>query len=525
MAGVRYVATMNVNNGTFTSAKFFQNGTADSGHLHTFAQYATSNGSCNYTDAWPKDFVGNTAAAQVACITVQDGQITKIENAEAYDNPYNTEGCQCMVGGVGPGPYAFINNYVEASGNVWHHDDSGGFWATRGDYYYVRNRFHAPLSEMFSGPESDGLRYGQRQLMEWKAGHRILLQGNIFDGAWVENTPFGEFIDFSSVSGDGIRDVDLKDNTFQHGASVLFSPSSITGGAPKPAPPVRFRFENNLVWDIVGSKYCTHGQSFCTQEGGYGVVLAGSQGAEDWIVDHNSIVGNVGTAPSLLWLSETRVEGFQGTNNILYLSPVFGEGISAEVNGPKNRNCKLLYGEAAADCALEDYVFEHNILTGDRPRGDIRSWWPKSTNYVPPVPSDLSKIGKVVRDPYSGFDEYRVNPAFCADCGTSADEWKHAGVNQAELDVAQGKVQAVEVPENALTATSAEVVFIAPDKQTCPVDYSKSDPTAIASFTRAEDTGNTRQRKVALSGLSPGSVYHYRINCAVEQPTGSFKTR
>jgi hypothetical protein len=521
----KYVASMNINQGVFTSGKFFQNAAIGAGHLQTIAHYANTNNSCNYSDAWPKDFVGNNAAAQIGCVALQDGNVTATVNADAISNPYDTEGCQCMIGGIGPGPYAFINNYVEGSGNVWHHDDGGSTWATRGDYYYYRNRFHAPLTEMFGGQESDGLLYEHRHLLEWKAGQRILLEGNVFDGGWVEATPYGEFIDFSSVTGGGIRDVDVKNNTFQHGATVMFSPSSITGGLPKPAPPIRFRFENNLVWDISGSKYCAHGQAFCPEQGGFGAILAGSQGAEDWIVSHNTIVGNTGSEPSFLWITETRVEGVAVTNNILYLSPGLGEGVSADVNGNKNRNCKTVYGKAAADCALENYVFEHNILTGTEDRNTIRSWWPGPNNYVPAKPSDLSKLGNVVRNPYSGFQEFRPNPDFCANCASPSGEWQYVGVDTDKLDQAQGKVTKLDIPASSLTSTSATIVFTAPDTQSCPVDYSNSDPLVINNFVRVKDSGSGRTRKVALSGLSPGTTYHYRVNCAVEQPTGSFTTR
>ena len=524
-AGQKYTATINVNDGAFTSILFFQNATTDSGHLHTFAHYVNSNGACNFSDGWPKDFADTDAAAPLGCITIENGAISKTQNADSISDPFDTEGCQCMIGGVGPGPYAFINNYVEGSGNVWHHDDSGGTWATRGDYYYFRNRFHAPLSEMFGGPDSDGLLYGQRHLLEWKAGRRILVEGNVFDGGWVENTPYGEFIDFSAISGDGIRDVDVKNNTFEHAATLLFSPSLITTNLRKPAPPLRFRFENNLGWDITGSTYCTHGRGFCTEEGGFGVILAASQGAEDWIIDHNTIVKNTGSQPSLLWMLETRDEGFEIKDNILYLSPGFGEGIAAGVIGKKNRNCKDFYGKAAADCALEDYSFDHNILTGSDDRTNIRSWWPGFNNYVPSDPSNLSKLGSVVRDPYSGFEDFRPNPDFCADCGTSGDEWKYVGVDVDQLNRVQGKVKAVDVPASSLTATSATVVFEAPDKQSCPVDYSKSDRTLIENFVRVNDEGTDRSRKVTLRGLSPQSTYYYRVNCAVEQPAGSFQTK
>ena len=371
---------------------------------------------------------------------------------------------------------------------------------------------------MYGSAQSDGLRYFHRQALEWKAGHRILLDGNIFDGAWVEDTPFGEFIDFSSVSGQGIRDVDLQNNTFQHGASVLFSPSQTISGTPKVAPPIRFRFQNNLAWDINGHTYCTYGQSFCPQWGGYGVIFAGSQGAEDWIVNRNTIVGNAGAQPSLLWMSDTRVEGLNFTNNIFHLSPGFGEGISAgNVVGTNGKPCRNLFGKEAADCALQNYVFEHNLLTGTDDRRTIESWWPGRKNYVPAHPSELSVLGKPSRNPSMKLEQFELKTDL-------PSEWNGYGADVNALEAAQGKVKRVDVPPSSITSTSATVAFVAPDKAGCPVDYGSTDPSLINQFTRVNDAGGKTDRNIALSQLSPSTLYYYRVNCAVQQPMGQFRT-
>lgn len=80
------------------------------------------------------------------------------------------------------------------------------------------------------------------------------------------------------------------------------------------------------------------------------------------------------------------------------------------------------------------------------------------------------------------------------------------------------------MPEAQLTSTSAVVSFVAPDSMGCAVDYGSSDPTLISSFTRVFDPGGARPRNITLSGLTAGTVYHYRVNCAVQQPTGQFRT-
>ncbi len=514
-----YVASYHTSSVFLKQVSYFQNATSDNGHLHAVAGYEPSNGSCNFSDSWPKDFLGNTAGGELACITFSHGSITAVSNADPASNQFDTEGCQCMIGGLGPGPYAFVNNYVEGSGVVWHHDDGGGQWARRADYYYYRNRFHVPSSEMFGGPESDGMRYFHRQALEWKAGQRIFIGGNVFDGAWVEDVPLGGFIQMSSVMGPGIRDVDIQNNTFKHGAGVMTAPTAVTGGTLKPPPSIRFRFTNNLIWDINGFKYCTHGQALCPAGGGYGVIFAGSSSDEDWIVTHNTIVGNTGAQPSLLWMAETRVEGMQFTNNIFYLSPGYGEGLaSGNVLGLKGQKCGALFGKEAADCALQNYVFEHNLLTGTEGRGEIRSWWPGLSNSVPAKPSDLSELGKVVRDPIRGEAEFEPND-------DPPEDRRGFGADVKALEAAQGKVRLAGVPATSITDTSASVLFTAPDKAGCPVDYSSSDPTVINAFTRVADPGGSVSRSIALPHLSANTNYYYRVNCAVEQPKGQFRTR
>jgi hypothetical protein len=100
---------------------------------------------------------------------------------------------------------------------------------------------------------------------------------------------------------------------------------------------------------------------------------------------------------------------------------------------------------------------------------------------------------------------------------------RHLGADIDELEAAQGKVKLLGVPQ--LTTTSAVISFVAPDGMGCPVDYSHNDAAVIANFTRVHDPGGTRARSIRLPGLAPGTLYHYRVNCAAEQPTGSFQTR
>ena len=186
-----YTASYHVFNAPFWyNLGFIQNRDYGAGPLHAIASYVESNGSCDRTDSWPLDAQSRPAAGEFGCVDLSpSGSIIGVSNADATDSSFASEGCQCMIGGVGPGPYLFQDNYLSAVGLPWHHDESGGEWMMRGDYSYIRNTFHAPFSRLYGHPTSDGMRYSHRQLLEWKSGHRIHLNGNIFDGSWAEDNP------------------------------------------------------------------------------------------------------------------------------------------------------------------------------------------------------------------------------------------------------------------------------------------------------------------------------------------------
>jgi hypothetical protein len=475
-----------------------------------------NSGQCNYTDGWPKNSSSNPTAGPIACVDISGGTIGAVYNADATSSRWNTEGSSFMIGGIGPGPFAGINNWIEGAGLIWHHDDGGGTNYIRGDYTYTRNTFKTPFKYMYGSSVSDGLRYFLRQPLEWKSGRRVGLYGNIFDGAWVEDTPASVFVAFTSVNGQGITDVDLQHNTFKHGPGVTNVPVLVAGGAVQTLPPNRFRFKNNLAWDIGSSNYWVP-QGGATAPNGW--VFEGPVGSEDVIVDHNTIVGNTGRAAAIFWLFDTNVEGMQVTNNFFYLSSAT-QGLAQDGGTPTNA-CSNLFGKALADCKFTpSYVWTNNVLMSpDANQATVQNWWPSLHNYIP---SDMS-LESAGWLSYSKQD-FHVTTKYCSGCASPANDRKDVGADLDLLEAAQGKVTLVGVPEAHLASTSAVVSFVAPDSMGCPVDYSASDPTVITNFTRASDAGGARPRNITLSGLTSGTVYHYRVNCAVEQPMGQFRT-
>jgi hypothetical protein len=82
---------------------------------------------------------------------------------------------------------------------------------------------------------------------------------------------------------------------------------------------------------------------------------------------------------------------------------------------------------------------------------------------------------------------------------------------------------------SALSATTANVTWLAPDSFACSLDYGTNNFTGgSGSWTRAGSTatgpGGVRVQTASLTGLTAGTSYNFRVNCAVMQPTGAFQT-
>ncbi|MFL6417662.1 MAG: DUF4082 domain-containing protein [Bryobacteraceae bacterium] len=545
--GAVYTASYFAQNTPFWyNTNLVQNGEYGAGAVRALARYDAGNGSCNFSDAWPKNVDGNTAAGEIACLKITGGKLTEIKNGDEQSWQLNTDGCQCFVAGIGPGPYLFENNYFSGTGNLMHHDEGGlaissnphgpGYsqqhWI-RGDYYYHRDTFHVPFEHMYTYPAgtvpderrpagippSDGLIYRNRQPLEWKSGERIKVDGLIFDGNFNMAIGTSQEIAMTSVCDQGIRDAEITNTTFQHVPGIMVGMSSTEGGCTQTKPPIRLWFHNNLGWDIQ--------EMYWSKIGGFNAGngwVSEAVGYEDARLEHNTIFRNTGRAPSILYLFDNRVEGVKITDNIFYLSngdPGIRQEGGAFHSGPNTCGSRQP-GKAFMDCQLPGHVFANNLLLADTGRREVEDWWPGGENIIPPNPGNLNAVGWMS---LSAKPNFRLRP----DAGVRGmakariRDPKDLGADIDILEAAQGKVTLQEEP--AVTADAADINFTAPDEQGCPVDYSAKDASLLDEFKRVPDTGKGRARSVHLSGLASATTYHYRVNCMVEQPTGEFKTK
>jgi hypothetical protein len=457
------------------------------------------------------------------------------------DGASQTEGTQFIQAGKGPGPYILYNNVFDGlTGNGIHFNGAGdGGFETKimqdiliQRNYISQNPQSSPQKYCYGNPGADGWEYRNRQPLEFKGGYRALIDGNViaYDCHWLASSA----VAITSVAA-GIMDLTFTNNTWKHVSSVTMMGSSTQGGYPIALSPTsRYTYKNNLIWDVDGFKYLDH-RSNSYPDGWRGWMVQTVQDGEDFIWDHNTSVSLTGFVPAAFYLASGGAEGLQVTNSILNANSDTNQtGNGARVDGNMNpdeaSSCNgsvadSFYAEALLKC---DWRFpgsniSGNLFTSDSlTNGQVAAVWPSQKTTA--TPSNLSLVGWV-QPSYSALAQdfrFQASSNYISGGSSGAPDNFDQGTNIDELEKAQGKVYFVSVIPSS---TSASVTFVAPDAQGCPIDISTTDSSLINTFTRFGDTGGfAGPRTVGLTGLAGKTDYYFRINCAVEQPTGTFHT-
>ena len=457
-----------------------------------------------------------------------------------------------------------------------------------GDLTVRRNHWYSNPAYSRASPNWDGNTRYHRQTFEMKHGQRVLMKGNLFEGpnacGTINNTGAG--LTFKTSAGDS-GDIDIESNLIAHGCGftsfgTFYSSNGFNGALAHVQK--RFRMANNVIYDLNGYKWGAYqGQA---SQGGFAAILQQNGAAEDVVFDHNTVLPYDGLIPQILNMEVGQLEGFQFTNSVVFYPRSHGAGGHGGINWGGNHGWGFdnadtlpacgsnnLVDKSMMDCAMTpSYQFAGNVIVPGYDSANIANVPCESApNNLPSNAYDLICLTRATMTPSGQMSYSDLQASFGsllttntlvnattgvpnalaamkfidAVTGTNfrlrnespfisggsfnqtarqTTDLKDAGadINQLELDM--GFVTLIGVPGNSVTSTAATVAFLAPDAQGCPVDYSSSDPTLINSFTRVTDTGTARNRAVALSGLSSGTTYYYRVNCMVSQPSGEFKT-
>jgi hypothetical protein len=509
------------------------------------ASAGSPNGTCNASDAWPKTGNGEVTVAQIACITVSSGVIGTATAATPYVSIFNPEGDNHMIGGFGPGPYIFQNNFSSGAGIPWHYDASGGA-APRSGYTWYRNYLFTDPKYQTGSATSDGLRYYDRQHLEWKGGDEVDEQGNIVDTTWRDDTPDGTFEALTPLDGASIRDVNIQYNTFRHGSAVMEGinttcPSDVPSSAPCARPAVRYRFQNNLVYDIDGYTYTSHNPGGSNGPGeGWNFQL---YGVGDMIVDHNTYASNRGNFPLLFSFDGPAVEGYQQTGNIEWITGVSGQTpftVASEIPLPPP-GCTGLGNIALLNCGLTQgpgttlYNFSQNLIAGGYtdssvPSGQITT--ASMSSLLSGLNNSYLATGTVAgttaaigwsNPSIDNAASYCLVPGSSYKAGTNAfNKGADLGVNCNELAQAQGLLQLKGTPAASITTGGFSVSYIAADSAVVWVGYSTTNDITTATW--VADSGGARARSTAITGLATKTHFYYWVlgpgNAIMSQRSG-----
>jgi hypothetical protein len=471
------------------------------------------------------------------------------------------EGTQAFVAQKGPGPLFFVGNKLERyAGNILHFSDDGGPNRVRGDELVSRNLFKQDFSlclNLIPGGNST-IDYGGRQPVEWKAGHRILMEGNIFDQNWFHHA--SSVVVFTSVEyhGSGITDVTYRYNTIKHSFGGVIMGDSTQGANFQTAPDNRFDFHDNIFYDIKGYYAASNANTGAfmaspnsSRREYAGMVVQSLGDGEDQRFNHNTIFDVDGSVGNII-RGGSYAEGVELKDNILFIDSVLGggginlnHGFSSESGGPVVDGidpCHSSVGQAFLTCHYRNIDIANNVLLSDAYSastlsggGTNTAWFPGSGWIIPTDPTSPGQIGwrksttpQLLNFAYPSVDFELKNISNYVSGSTGpnahrASDGKDIGADLLALQAAQGKV--TYNGTSGITTTSMNVNFIAPDGQACPVDLSTTDSTLVNSFTRYTDSGSARVRSVAITGLTPHTAYYGRVNCQVEQPTFVVRTR
>jgi hypothetical protein len=126
---------------------------------------------------------------------------------------------QAIGGWSGSGPFRIENNFLAGAGEniMFGGADAVIEGLVPSDIEILRNHFFKPLSWREDDPAYEGTRWVVKNLLEFKSGQRILVEGNVFENHWGGQGQSGYAILFTPRAARGRNPwVVVQDVLFQH---------------------------------------------------------------------------------------------------------------------------------------------------------------------------------------------------------------------------------------------------------------------------------------------------------------------
>jgi hypothetical protein len=380
----------------------------------------------------------------------------------------------CMVMHSARGPVRFSNNACRSIGiGVFGTDDAAH--KSIEDVEITQNTFSYDDKYRKGSPASNGIYYAHRNLIEFKKGKRILIDGNIFENYWGDNLRGGQVLVFTPRNGDtqipleeclGISDLTITSNIFRNlpGGIDIRGHNPDSGWAAPVNTPLteRVRIGNNLLYRI-------NGFTNISQESYYDAFHAPFLnlfgGGSDYIIENNSYIDPQGSGPAFVRAYGEALGRLTMRNNLLWLNTDWYNGGAAtypEGTILPNRSPKKAFWEIDVKYTLDGwamggqpggYTFRNNVLpVGTQTRFDATYWVSRvpAGNFLPGEGvAALSKIGFVD----SAAGNYRLGPlSIYKNAGTDG---RSPGVQQDVLEAKSGAVKNIGITGTSITFTAA----------------------------------------------------------------------
>ena len=261
-----------------------------------------------------------------------------------------------IIGWNGPGPFLIENNYV-AAGHI--NVMFGGATPASSslvpsDITIRRNHVTKPLTWKATWPA--------KNLVEFKIGRRILLEGNVLENSWVSQQSGFALVVKTAVGSSAdtwgrTEDVTLRRNLVRNAAAGI-AISARDGSYGLPAR--RIRLEHN-VWDGIGaSNGTTNGRIFQVLRNVHGVQI-----------ERNTAIHSSTSAHMVVTFGGGTVDGFVVRDNI----------VTRGAYGVKGDN--TAEGTDALVKRAPGYVFANNAIVGaPATKYPTRNYFPSSLSNV-----------------------------------------------------------------------------------------------------------------------------------------------
>ncbi|MBZ5559224.1 MAG: glycosyltransferase family 2 protein [Acidobacteriia bacterium] len=271
-----------------------------------------------------------------------NGGATAVINSYLSDFKEVGSDSQAIAGWDGPGPFAIVNNHLEAAGEnlLFGGADPSTVNLVPADIEIRHNHFVKPLSWKADDRTYAGTPWTVKNLFELKNAERVLVDGNVFEYNWpaAQN---GFAVLFTVRNQDGhapwstVGDVVFSNNIVRHAASGL----NVLGRDDiRPSGPTRRILVSNNLFDDIGGAW------------GNGRLFQLLNGTSDVVFDHNTAAAQT---DSFLQAGDTIAHlRFVFRNNIV------PHNLYGVIGGDAG------FGVASIDRYFPDSIFQGNVIIG-----------------------------------------------------------------------------------------------------------------------------------------------------------------